>query len=119
MPALAEAGVEIDALVGSARDPSEAYREGDLDPPPRLVVRTEGAAGGRYRERGGSEIRYAAEPLSAPLVDSYGCGDSFAAGLGFSLAEGRETKEAIRFAARCGAAVATGRGPYEAQLSMA
>lgn len=117
VPALAEAGVELDALVGSARDPSEAYREGDLDPPPRLVVRTEGAAGGSYSERGGAEVRYAAEPLPGPIVDSYGCGDSFAAGLAYAIADGRGTEEAIRFAARCGAAVATGRGPYDAQLS--
>ncbi len=117
VPALAEAGVELDALVGSAHDPSEAFNDGDLEPPPRLVVRTEGAAGGSFRERGKAEVRYRAEPLPGPLVDSYGCGDSFAAGLAYALADGRRTEEAIRFAARCGAAVATGRGPYEAQLA--
>ncbi len=119
VPALAEAGVELDAIVGSARDPSEVYRDGDLDPPPRLVVRTEGVAGGSYRERGDAELRYAAAPAPAPVVDTYGCGDSFAAGLAYALAEGRRTEDAIRFAARCGAAVATGRGPYTAQLSTA
>ncbi|MFY9587424.1 MAG: PfkB family carbohydrate kinase, partial [Actinomycetota bacterium] len=49
VPALAEAAIELDAIVGSARDPSEVYRDGDLDPSPRLVVRTEGIAGGTYR----------------------------------------------------------------------
>ena len=117
VPALAAAGIELDALVGSARDPSEEYRDGQLDPPPRLVVRTEGAAGGTFRERGGEERRYAAEPPPGPVVDSYGCGDSFVSGLGYALAEGRGTEEALRFAARCGAAVVTGRGPYERQLS--
>jgi ribokinase len=119
VPALAEAGVALDALVGSARDPSEAYRDGDLDPPPRLVVRTEGVAGGRYLEQGGAGRRYEAEPPPGPIVDTYGCGDSFAAGLAFALAAGRAIPDAIRFAARCGAAVATGRGPYEAQLTNA
>ena len=117
VPALREAAIELDAIVGSAGDPSEVYRDGDLDPPPRLVVRTEGVDGGTYQERGRAEERYAAEPLPGPLVDTYGCGDSFAAGLAFALAEGRPTADAIGFAARCGAAVATGRGPYEAQLS--
>jgi ribokinase len=117
VPALAEAGVALDAIVGSARDPSEVYRDGDLDPPPRLVVRTEGAGGGTYREDGGREERYDAAPAPGPLVDTYGCGDSFAAGLAFALADGRGTVDAIAFAARCGAAVATGRGPYAAQLN--
>jgi len=119
VPALREAGVELDAIVGSARDPSEVYRDGDLDPPPRLVVRTEGTDGGRYQERGRAEERYEAAPAPGLLVDTYGCGDSFAAGLAYALADGRGTEDAITFAARCGAAVATGRGPYEAQLSSA
>src|SRR2546422_652791 len=46
---LRPAHVELDALVGSAVDPSEAYADGDLDPAPRLVVRTAGAAGGECR----------------------------------------------------------------------
>jgi ribokinase len=41
-------------------------------------------------------------------MDAYGCGDSFAAGLGFALAEGKEPVEAVAFAARCGAACLTG-----------
>ena len=116
MQALAEAGIELDALVGSAEDPSERYRDGDLDPSPRLVVRTEGASGGAYWERGGTVSRYPAEVAPGPVVDAYGCGDSFAAGLAYALADGRGTDEAIGFAARCGAAVLTGRGPYEGQL---
>ena len=44
-PVLAEAGVELDALVRSASDPSERYELGDLDPTPRLVVTTAGDEG--------------------------------------------------------------------------
>src|SRR5215210_6787182 len=43
---LAEAHVPLDALVSSGRDPGERYRPGDIDPAPRVVVRTLGAAGG-------------------------------------------------------------------------
>ena len=45
---LAEAGVELDALVASARDPGERYSPGDLDPSPLHVVRTAGAGGGEF-----------------------------------------------------------------------
>jgi ribokinase len=44
--ALARAGIELDALVSSAKDERERYRPADIDPPPRLVVRTAGGAGG-------------------------------------------------------------------------
>ena len=117
LPTLRESGVALDALAGSALDPAEAYREGDLDPAPRLVVRTEGAKGGTYAIDGGATKRYDPTPVSGDVVDAYGCGDSFAAGLAYALAGGRSAEDAVAFAARCGAAVLTGRGPYEAQLT--
>jgi ribokinase len=55
-------------------------------------------------------------PLPGPVVDAYGCGDSFAAGLTYALAGGAAIDEAVALGARCGAAVMTGRGPYSAQL---
>lgn len=115
---LAQARVRLDALVGSASDPSEVYRGGDLDPPPRLVVRTEGKEGGTYETDDGRSGRYPATPLPGPLVDAYGCGDSFAAGLTFGLGAGYAIEEALELAARCGAACLTGRGPYEGQLRL-
>ncbi len=42
---LAEAGVELDALVASSADRGELYERGQLDPEPRVVVRTAGARG--------------------------------------------------------------------------
>ncbi len=110
-------GVLLDALVGSASDPSEAYRRGDIDPEPALVVRTEGAAGGSYETADGSTATFDAPPLRGDVVDRYGAGDAFAAALTFALARGDETADAITFAARCGAAVLTGRGPYEGQIT--
>jgi len=111
---LREAGVELDALVGSGEDEGEIYRPGDLDPPPRLVVTTSGGLGGWVQP--GGPFRPA--PLPGPMVDAYGCGDSFAAGLTFALARGDGVEEAVGLAARCGAAVMTGRGPYAAQLGV-
>ncbi len=115
---LREAGVVVDALVGSASDPSESYREGDLDPAPLLVVRTEGGKGGELRAEGGPSRRYAPAPLPGPVVDAYGCGDSFAAGLAYALAEGRSAEAAVALAARCGAAALTGRGAFQGQLRL-
>jgi len=44
------------------------------------------------------------------VVDAYGAGDSFAAGLTFALGTGLEGQDALAFAARCGAGALTGRG---------
>jgi ribokinase len=52
-------------------------------------------------------------------VDTYGGGDSFAAGLTFALGAGYAVPEALRLAATCGAWCVTGRGPYQAQLTAA
>jgi ribokinase len=118
LPQLARTGVALDALVGSGRDPAERYEPGDLNPPPRLAVWTEGKAGGRFLTSEGRSGRFDPAPVPGPVVDAYGCGDSFAAGLTFALGEGRSTDDALAFAARCGAASLTGRGPYRGQLEL-
>jgi ribokinase len=115
---LADAHVELDALVASGRDPGELYRSGDLDPVPRLVVRTLGAAGGEWETAAGERGRWGPAPLPGPVRDAYGAGDSFAAGLTYGLGAGWEIERAVELAARCGAACLTGRGPYEAQLTL-
>jgi ribokinase len=114
--ALAEAGVELDALVASSADRGEVYEPGRLDPPPRAVVRTAGDSGGSW-ETADAEGAYDAVPLPGPIRDAYGCGDSFAAGLTYGLGDGRSLPDALELGARCGAACLTGRGPYEGQLS--
>ncbi|HET7483035.1 MAG TPA: PfkB family carbohydrate kinase [Actinomycetota bacterium] len=116
---LTEAGVQLDAVVGSAVDPSEAYPPGGIEPPPGLVVRTDGARGGTYEIAGGRVGSYASESPPGPIVDRYGAGDCFAAGLTYGLGRGLATEEALKVASLCGAAVITGRGPYEAQLTNA
>jgi ribokinase len=116
---LAEARVELDALLASGKDPGERYTPGDLEPPPRLVVRTAGASGGEYEAGTGEHGRWVATPLPGPIGDLYGAGDSFAAGVTYGLGAGLPIGEALELGARCGAACATGRGPYAGQLRSA
>jgi ribokinase len=114
--ALKEAGVELDALVASANDATEQHDATGIDPPPRAIVRTEGADGGTYTTTDGRSGRWHAhDPPGAP-VDAYGCGDAFAAGLTYGLAQGDTLEEALDLGARCGAHCLTGRGPYGALL---
>jgi ribokinase len=110
LPLLREAGVRVDALVGSASDPSERY-DGDLVPAPGVVVRTEGAAGGHWStaDRAG---RWTAAPLPGEPVDAYGCGDSFAAALTYALGRGDDVEQACAFAAERGAVALTRRGAH-------
>jgi len=110
LPVLEASGVLCDALIGSGLDPAEQVPAAALSRPPRLRIATEGAAGG-WSQPGG---RFAAEPLQGPVVDSYGCGDSFAAGVTAGLAAGWDAAAAIGLGARCGAACADLFGPYPA-----
>lgn len=116
---LRSAHVQLDCLVGSANDPSETYREGDIDPLPHVVVLTEGRDGGTVYETGREPARFAAPAPPGPILDNYGAGDSFAGGLAYALGAGMTTAEAVALASRCGAAAVTGNGPYEAQLTRA
>jgi len=111
---IAESGVQLDVLVSSANDPGEQVAAGALDPAPRLVVRTGGAAGGSWSSVDGDAGTWAAEPLPGPPVDSYGSGDAFAAGLTYGLGAGMPVAQAAALGARRGALCLTGRGPYEA-----
>jgi len=113
LPTLREGGVQLDALVGSGEDEGELYHPGELDPAPHVVVTTSGGLGGWVQP--GGPFRPA--PLPGTVDDAYGCGDCFAAGLTFGLARGDAVDDAVDLAARCGAAVMTGRGPYSAQLA--
>ena len=114
---LEETGVRLDAVVGSRTDPAEAIDPASFAHPPRLIVRTESVRGGRYETDEGRSGMYDAVPPPGPVVDTYGAGDSFAAGLTFALGAGMDTRSALSLAARCGAWCVAGRGPYGNQLS--
>jgi ribokinase len=111
-----EHGVRLDALVLSGEDPIELRAAPRAEQASDLVVMTEGPQGGRYRRRSGDPGRWPALALDAEPVDSYGCGDSFAAGFTFGLASGMALADALALGARCGATCLTGRGPYTRQL---
>ena len=114
---LLETGVRLEAVVGSAADPAEAIDPAAFAHPTRLIVRTESVRGGRYETDDGRSGTYDAVAPPGPVIDTYGAGDSFAAGLTFALGVGMDTGSALALAARCGAWCAAGRGPYENQLS--
>jgi ribokinase len=117
LPLLRDARVQLDAIVGSRADPKEQYVDGELEPPPKLVVRTAGAKGGAWAGAEGRTGTWKAVSLPGPRKDAFGCGDSFAGGLTFGLADGRGVDRSLELAARCGAYCYSGRGPYERQLT--
>ncbi|HEY3827847.1 MAG TPA: PfkB family carbohydrate kinase [Solirubrobacteraceae bacterium] len=109
-------GVPLDPLVLSGEDAVERGEAAQAQAEAELVVTTAGARGGSYRTREGTSGTWDASPLPGTAVDSYGCGDSFAAGLTYGLGAGLAIPDALALAARCGAMCLTGRGPYERQL---
>ena len=110
-------GVALDALVLSAGDAGERRLAARYADTAAVVVSTEGARGGSYRERDGGTGDFAPAPVPGEAVDSYGCGDAFAAGLTYGLGCGAPLPDALSLAARCGATCLTGRGPYERVLT--
>jgi ribokinase len=116
---LCDAHVQIDALVRSAHDAGEQQAEEALDPPPGIVVSTAGKEGGEWVGRHRESGTWKAAELPGPKRDSYGAGDSFAAGLTFGLAADLPIEEALQVAARCGAYKLAGRAAYDNQLTAA
>jgi ribokinase len=99
--ALVESRVRADALVGSGRDRGERFELSRLAEQPGQVIVTDGA-------RGGSG--YSAAPVPGPIVDTYGAGDTFVAGVLFGLASGWEQDRTLAFAAERAAEALTWRG---------
>lgn len=97
--------VTADAVVFSASDEDEVRWAETLRPHARLMVATEGAAGGSWW--GEAEGRWAAAMPPGPIRDSYGCGDAFAAGFTYGLATGKSARAAASIGARCGAEMLT------------
>ena len=112
LPTLAEAGVRLDALTHSERDPSERYAPGELDPPPGLAVTTRGDDGGTWIAADGRSGAYAAAPVPGVPEDSYGAGDTFAAGLTHALGSSLPVEEALAFASRAAAEQLARRGAH-------
>jgi ribokinase len=113
--ALDGSGVTLDAFVRSGSD------RGEQDDPERLgyfaeaIVTTHGAEGVTYSTAKGTSGSVDAPRLGGPVVDAYGAGDSFAAGLTFGLGSGFDIESALAVAVRCGAGNLMARGPYAGQ----
>ena len=89
-------------------DPAEAVAPGALTPAPRFQISTEGSAGGVIS----TGDRYSASALPGRLIETYGCGDSFAAGVFAGVAAQWPLEKAIQLGCELGAACATRFGPY-------
>ena len=110
LPTLREGGVHIDLVVGSANDAGETW-DGSVDA--AIVAMTDGSRGGSA-----NGVRWEAATPPGPIVDAYGAGDSTGAAMAFALARGDSLEVAVALAARAGASVITGRGPYESQIAL-
>lgn len=73
----------------------------------RAAVIKMGARGVFYRD---AESEGFVPPFEVAAVNSVGAGDCFNGGLGFALGRGDPLKDAVRFAAACGALATTGPG---------
>ncbi len=109
LASLVASGVQADVVVASGSDPDEVFDPASLPVAPRAFVFTDGEQGGRIVEAD-RERRFAPYAPPGPPVDTYGAGDSFAAGLTVGLARGLALDEAVALGARCGAAALTVRG---------
>jgi len=117
--ALIAGEVAPDVLVASAQDEKERASLATLPAPRLATVVTDGAHGGRWQDQDGREGSWGAAEPPGPPLDTYGCGDAFAAGLTYGLAAGKELEAALELGARCGAHSLAGRGPYAGQLTLA
>ena len=103
-----ESNVLLDGLIGSALDPGEKVNEKELLIKPKLRISTMGAKGGNASPGG----RFKAIKLESRAIDTYGCGDSFAAGLTTGLAANFSYEQAISLGTHIGANCAANFGPY-------
>src|SRR5205823_14496073 len=83
---LQRVGVQLDGVVESDRDESERYETADIEPVPHHAVLTRGKDGGRFSVDGSAWREFDSTPPPGPIVDTYGAGDSFAAGVAYGLA---------------------------------
>ncbi len=99
----------LDAIVFSAADVDESEWATRAAPRARLLVATEGAAGGRWW--GESAGRWDAVEPPGDRCDTFGCGDAFAAAFTYALAGGAGVQDAAALGARWGALAITRPGP--------
>ena len=104
-----ESRIFLDGLIGSNLDPGEVFSLDELILKPKFVIKTEGENGGIIFPGG----RYKAIENKVMKVDSYGCGDSFAAGILYGLSSNWDIEESLNLAKIMGRDCSEHFGPYE------
>ena len=100
--------VLLDGLIGSNLDPGEVFSFSELSLKPKYTIKTEGEKGGIIFPGG----RYKALKNKKLKVDSYGCGDSFAAGILYGMASNWDIDKSLNLAKVMGRDASEFFGPY-------
>ena len=100
--------IYLDALIGSNFDPGEKFSLSDINVKPGFIIKTEGEKGGIVFPGG----RYKAIENIKNKVDSYGCGDSFAAGILYGLSSNWSIEKSVDLAKILGGNCSQEFGPY-------
>ena len=103
-----ESNVILDGLIGSNLDPGEEFSFSELSVKPKYTIKTEGEKGGIIFPGG----RYEALKNKERKVDSYGCGDSFAAGILYGMASNWDIDKSLNLAKVIGRDSSEFFGPY-------
>tara|TARA_Y100001968_G_scaffold275714_1_gene269575 strand:- start:4035 stop:4874 length:840 start_codon:yes stop_codon:yes gene_type:complete len=108
LSALMESRVEFDAVIGSEIDSYENKIMNKLSKEKTTVIKTKGEYGCKLV--GGHS--YEAINIGKKKIDSYGCGDNFAAGFTVGSASNWGIEYSIALGSHCGAECAMKYGPY-------
>ena len=103
-----KSNVSLDGLIGSNLDPGEEFSFSELLVKPKYTIKTEGENGGIIFPGG----RYEALKNKERKVDSYGCGDSFAAGILYGMASNWDIDKSLNLAKVIGRDSSEFFGPY-------
>ena len=109
-----QSNVLLDGLIGSNLDPGEAFSLSELSKTPRYIIKTESEKGGIVFPGG----RYKAFKNKKNKVDSYGCGDSFVAGILYGLASKWDMDKSLILAKILGRNSSEFFGPYPKSLEL-
>ena len=104
-----KSNVFLDGLIGSNLDPGEVFSLSDISIKPKLIIKTEGENGGILYPGG----RYEALINAKQKIDSYGCGDAFAAGILYGLSSKWSIDEILSLAKLLGRDASECFGPYK------
>ena len=104
-----KSNVFLDGLIGSNLDPGEVFSLSDISIKPKLIIKTEGENGGILYPGG----RYEALINTKQKIDSYGCGDAFAAGILYGLSSKWSIDKILSLAKLLGKDASEFFGPYK------